>query len=401
MFYVFFLDMQKFESYLEHLNRVRPSIQFTYELSRITTVANGPSDFPDNVVESIPFLELNVMRLSNGNFTFSIYRKPCHAGHYLHAFSYQPRSHKSSVIRSQYLRAYRYCDKQFLKDEEESIRQSFLTLGYTRKFIEECRTSAYKGRRQEIQKEHMIALQELPFAINGITTTKAEKNEPLATITLPYHPRTEKLKPRLNEMGIRLAFNSNSTLRQQLRHNSNTCGQPKGSVYVINCTACTEVYVGQTGRHTEDRMREHARGPPPNSLTTGAITNHNSNLGHRMDTENPTQVFFSDCNYTRSTVESALMHAAPTIQFNTVSASNHFDELVAPVICRSTKFNWENLSKCIPHMNKTSVPWYKRYLFGTQEMVGFSSPPLEALHIAHRTRSRLQAGLSSEAPNVT
>ena len=148
-------------------------------------------------------------------------------------------------------------------------------------------------------------------------------------------------------------------------------------------------------------MREHARGPPPNSLTTGAITNHNSNLGHRMDTENPTQVFFSDCNYTRSTVESALMHAAPTIQFNTVSASNHFDELVAPVICRSTKFNWENLSKCIPHMNKTSVPWYKRYLFGTQEMVSFSSPPLEALHVAHRTRSRLQAGLSSEAPNVT
>ena len=55
-----------------------------------------------------------------------------------------------------------------MEDEEESIRQSFLTLGYTHKFIEECRTSAYKGRRQEIQKEHMIALQELPFAINWI-----------------------------------------------------------------------------------------------------------------------------------------------------------------------------------------------------------------------------------------
>ena len=49
-----FEDMQKFDSYLEHLNRVRPSIQFTYELSRMITVANGPSDLPDNVVESIP-----------------------------------------------------------------------------------------------------------------------------------------------------------------------------------------------------------------------------------------------------------------------------------------------------------------------------------------------------------
>ena len=48
-------DMQKFESYLEHLNRVRPSIQFTYELSRTATVASDPSDFPANVVESIIF----------------------------------------------------------------------------------------------------------------------------------------------------------------------------------------------------------------------------------------------------------------------------------------------------------------------------------------------------------
>ena len=247
----------------------------------------------------------------------------------------------------------------------------------------------------------MIALQELPFAINGIRTTEAEKNEPLATITLPYHPRTEKLKPRLNEMGIRLAFNSNSTLRQQQRRNYNTCGQPKGSVYVINCTACPEVYVGQTGRHTEDRMREHARGPSTSDSTTGAIANHHSILGHRMKTESPSQVFFSDCNYTRSTVEAALMYAAPTIQFNTVSASNHNEELVAPVICRSTKFNWEKLSKCIPHMNKNSVPWFKRKLFGTQEVVNSPSPQLEALHVSHRTRSRLQSRHSSEPPNVT
>ena len=204
-------------------------------------------------------------------------------------------------------------------------------------------------------------------------------------------------------MGIRLAFNTNSTLRQQLRHNSNTCGQPKGSVYVINCIACPKVYVGQTGRHTEDRMREHAHGPNPSSSTTGAITNHNSYLGHRMDTENPTQVFFSDCNYTRSNVEAALMYAAPTIQYNTVSASNHYEELVAPAICRSTKSNWEKLSECMPQMNKLSVPWYKRSLFGSQpqEVVDSHSPQLEALHVSHRTRSRLQSRHSSEPPNVT
>ena len=149
------------------------------------------------------------------------------------------------MIRSQYLRAYRYCDQQFLKDEEKGIRQSFLALGYPSKFIEECRASAYKGRKHEVQKEHLLAFSELPFAIN-IETTKTGKSEPLATLPLVYLPHTEKLQPRLHEMGIRLAFSTNSTLRQQLQHNS-TCDQPKGSVYVVNCSACPKVYVGQTG----------------------------------------------------------------------------------------------------------------------------------------------------------
>ena len=381
-------DMSKLEQFLEHLNRVRPSIQFTYELSRTDKIVGDMPDFPDNVVESIPFLELNVMRLVNGSFTFSIYRKSCHAGNYLHAFSYQPRSHKSAVIRSQFLRAYRFCDTQFLKNEVQGIRQGFLVLGYTSKFIEECRTSAYKGRRHEIQKEHLLALHELPFASHS--TTHTEKNEPLATLTLVYHPRTEKLKPRLNEMGIRLAFSTNSTLRQQLKHSSTTCDQPKGSVYVVNCNDCPKVYIGQTGRHVEDRMLEHSRGPQWNSTSDGAIFTHSSKQGHTMNLENPTQVFMSDCYYTRTTVEASLINVAPTIECNTATSCTYSNKPVSPVICRSTKFDWENLSKCIPQLDKRSVPNFWKYMFGNQDIF---RPPLSEMSlpltpIAHRTRRR-------------
>ena len=120
----------------------------------------------------IPFLELNVMRRVNGSFTFSIYRKPCHAGNYLHAYSYQPLTQKSTVIRSMYLRAYRFCDTQFLTDEEDHIKQSFLKLGYTNKFIDKCKISAYKGRMNEIKKGSLLELQELPFARHAITPAK-------------------------------------------------------------------------------------------------------------------------------------------------------------------------------------------------------------------------------------
>ena len=114
-------DMSKFDAFLSLLNGVNPAIQFTFELSRTERLFSGFPDLPDSVTELLPFLELNVMRLTNGNFTFSIYRKLVHVGSYLHAFSYQPLSQKSTVIRSLYLRAYRYCDTQFLKEEEQRI----------------------------------------------------------------------------------------------------------------------------------------------------------------------------------------------------------------------------------------------------------------------------------------
>ena len=80
-----------------------------------------------------------------------------------------------------------------------------------------------------------------------------------------------------------------------------------------------------------------------------------------MDLRNPTLVFHSDCKNSRVTVEAALIHAAPTIQNNTASASVDSNELVAPIICRSTKFNWDKLSQCIPRLDKRSVARYKRY----------------------------------------
>ena len=326
------------------------------------------------------------MRLFDGTYTFSIFRKPCHVGNYIHAYSYQPLFQKQSVIRSLFLRAFRYCDPQFLPSEEERIRQDFSKLGYTAKFIEECRMSALKGRNVEIGKANIQALQELPFAISRLKTDV--KKEPIATLSLPYHPTMMKLRPRLNQMGIRLAFSSNSTLKQQFRRRSPTCTQPKGSVYVINCTACSDVYVGQTGQHITTRMAEHVNGNP---AILGAVRRHNSNQGHHMDLLNPTQVFHSDCLNTRLTVEAALIHSAPTVKNNTASTSVSNNELVAPIICKSTRFNWTQLSRCVPDLPLKAVPWYKRRFFGNPVV---HRPPRHlrsdatGTPVAHSTRSR-------------
>ena len=65
---------QNFDTFLETLNRVKASIQFTYELSKLERSTSGSPASPDNVIEIIPFLELNVSWLASGDFKFSIYR---------------------------------------------------------------------------------------------------------------------------------------------------------------------------------------------------------------------------------------------------------------------------------------------------------------------------------------
>ena len=107
--------------------------------------------FSSEIVEALPFLDLMVLRyLDQQSNTLCnkicIYRKPCHSGSYVHAFSSQPTSVKRAVIRGMFLRAFRYCDTIFLEAEEHKIYEDFEKLGYSKSFIAKERLSAKQGR---------------------------------------------------------------------------------------------------------------------------------------------------------------------------------------------------------------------------------------------------------------
>ena len=103
-----FEDMSKLDDFLTLLNSIKESITFIVELSKTSEADGTLQDLPTNVHESIPFLELNVMRLFDGTYTFSIFRKPCHVGKYIHPYSYQPLFQKQSVIKSLFLCTFKY-----------------------------------------------------------------------------------------------------------------------------------------------------------------------------------------------------------------------------------------------------------------------------------------------------
>ena len=200
-------------------------------------------------------------------------------------------------------------------------------------------------------------------------------------------------------MGIRLAFSSNSALHRSLCHSTSAGSKPKGSVYVINCSGCSKVYIGQTGREVETRMGEHS-GVPGSDSMNGTVHKHNSTPGHTMDLNNPTLVYRSDCYYTRVTVEAALIHIAPKIEGNSATSCVDADVMVASAICRATKLNWQKLAGCIPHFRKDSVPKHKRYLFGNDILRAppqLRSQPM-GTPIARRTRAQVN---SRPTPMIT
>ena len=91
------------------------------------------------------------------------------------------------------------------------------------------------------------------------------------------------------------------------------------------------------------------------------------------------------------------MHVAPTIDKNTSTTSVGSNDLVAPVICRATKFDWKKLAQCIPSLKKEAIQKHKRNLFSDQEILR----PLPTVHppatpVARRTRSnRLSRSLQN------
>ena len=94
-----------------------------------------------------------------------------------------------------------------------------------------------------------------------------------------------------------------------------------------------------------------------------------------MYLKNPTKVYSSDRYHTRVTIESALIHVAPTIQSNTSTSSNNSNNLVATTICKSARLNWENLARSIPQFDLKAVPPHKKSLYGSH--VPLVRPPPE------------------------
>ena len=236
------LDRENVDDFLQNLNNQQPSIRFTMETEK------------DN---KLALLDAAVLREPDGHLTPSVCRKSTHTDQYLAYDSHHPQSVKRGIVKCLYERAKRLVTKPSVIFEEKKHLSSVpVSNGYPSSFL------------QKLTK-------------TGKPNNSAEPaNEFKATAVLPYvKGLSEQLRSCLQQQGVRAVFR----LRSQLVRPKDAVDPAKqdGVVYRIPCE-CGKVYIGETGRPIQDRIKEHDRDIRLARTETSAVSEHAHNTGHKQ-----------------------------------------------------------------------------------------------------------------------
>ena len=290
-----------FDLFFSGLNNLARTISFSVEWEE-----NG----------SLPFLDTRVFRLQSG-FQFAIYRKPMHAGQYMHFFSWHPKKVKRSVLFSLFLRAHRLCDAVYLDEEIQHIFETFNKLAYPRRFIEKILSDV---RRK--------------FFNNSSSDRTNTERKP--TISLPYNDFCMNyVKPVFTSNNVRVVNSASNTIRKRLTR-TRPClpitDDAGPGVYMIKCGECEQCYVGETGRCLTTRLREH-RDAVRLGRGRNAVYNHVFETNHAINWSESKLLYNSHNLNSRLIVESALIKSSNN--FNNTQGVCSIDNLSTSLILSS------------------------------------------------------------------
>ena len=217
------------ESFHQHLNQQNPSIQFTIEEEK------------DN---QLPFLDVLVSRVEDNQLRTAVYRKPTHTDRYINFNSHHHSRVLRGAIRCLRDRAYNVCDDTSRTAELKHLHEVFALNGYpkhlTKRTLRDKPRPVTQGQQQTVQE--------------------APEDERKRRLFMPYiQGVSEKIERVCHPLGVKVICKSQHTLRQTLMRVKSTRpeNKKKGVIYEVPCADCDCVYVGETGRSLEMRLKEH------------------------------------------------------------------------------------------------------------------------------------------------
>ena len=222
------------EEFLQHINTVDPSIQFTVEEAK----EDG----------SIPFLDTIIRPEADGTFTIEVYRKPTHTDLYLPWDSNHNIAAKYSVINTLSHRAHTICSTPKLAEEE--LKHLEHVLGQCK-----CPKMAIKKifKKQQSKEKKQ---------------TPTTKHPAKCHIVIPYTQGIcESMKNICRKHGVAVHFKGGQTLKNILvsPKDKDTMTNKSSVIYSYTCGMidCNEEYIGESGRTFGERYKEHLKAPSP------------------------------------------------------------------------------------------------------------------------------------------
>ena len=153
-------------------------------------------------------------------------------------------------------------------------------------------------------------------------------------ISLPYINGLENVKKLAHNDKLKVAFKYNSTIRSLLVKNNSIV--KNSGVYSIPCNDCNLVYIGESGRDWNVRIREHKYAFRNNNMSN-ALFNHAFNNNHRINWEESKLIYNCDNFHKRRIVESALIDKIDN--FNLSSGCFKLDPIMRALVINSLPRN--------------------------------------------------------------
>ena len=262
--------MAKFNNFLSHINSIHPSIQFTMEVEKEGKIA---------------FLDVLVTRKQE-RLGHTVYRKPTHTDRYLHSNSNHHPSQKRGIIKTLADRAKRICEAENLDTELGHLSNALQANGYTRNQVNKC-LYPRKQQKQDKKEETSTSKAFLPF-ITGVT-------DRIGRILTKYKVKTiYKPTKKLHNY-----FRSAKDQRDPLS---------LPGIYRIPCS-CGQVYIGQTKRAINTRIKEHKANCRLGHTEKSAVAEHTLKEQNHQIKFKDTQVLAQETNYhTRLYLEAIEIH---------------------------------------------------------------------------------------------
>ena len=295
------------ETFLLKLNSLHPSINFKIEIEN---------------QNSLPFLDVLVVRSPTNYPKFKVYRKPTHSNSYIHAFSNHSIDVKLGVISNIFLRAYKVCEMEYLDEEIKTIISSFKKLGYGMKIINK---GLIKAKRKFYHNRNNISFNE----------------DNKTFLILPQTFNNNKFMTNyLSKCGIKGVYKNTNTIKKVIG-NQQSLAASKPCIYRIPCNNCNKSYIGETN-DLERRKKQHIDSVRRGDINSALFqhmqeNNHNINFGDTKLVANITET------EKRKIVEAILIQNSNT--FNIQQTNFNLDKLTSVLVNHHSKYIQKLLTK--------------------------------------------------------